>query len=146
MYKLEFQTTNNIVDYEALILGLRATKDLGIQQLTVFGDSDLMVQQVKDVYWVKQTLLKVYHNEVWDLIDNFFIAFNITYIPKDHNQTSNLLDLATNYFKVQKLTHLKYTIEVRYRRSVLDNIKHWKVFHDDQELKEFLELKRDFCN
>ena len=57
---MEFQTTNNIVEYEELILGLRAAKYLGIQQLIVFGDSELIVQQVKDVYEVKQSLLKVY--------------------------------------------------------------------------------------
>ena len=54
MYKLEFQTTNNIVQYEALIPGLRAAKYLNIQQLSVFGDSELIIQQVKNVYHVKQ--------------------------------------------------------------------------------------------
>ena len=111
-YKPEFQTTNNIVEYEALILGLRDAKDLGIQQLNLFGDSELIVQQVKDVYQVKQSSLKVYRNEVWDLIDNFFLAFNINYIPRDHNQTTDSLALATTYFNVPKLTHLKYPIEV----------------------------------
>ena len=64
MYKLELQKTNNIVEYEALVLGLRAAKDLTFQQLTMFGDSELIVQQVKDVYHVKQPLLKVYQNRV----------------------------------------------------------------------------------
>jgi ribonuclease HI len=27
-YKMEFKTTNNIVEYEALVLGLRAAKDM----------------------------------------------------------------------------------------------------------------------
>ena len=31
MYKLEFKTTNNTAKYEALILGLRVAKDLGIK-------------------------------------------------------------------------------------------------------------------
>ena len=44
MYKLELYTTNNVVEYEALVLGLRAAKDLGIQQLVVFGNSKLVVQ------------------------------------------------------------------------------------------------------
>ena len=86
MYKLEFQTTNNTTEYEALVLGLRAAKDLGIQQLVVFGDSELVVQQVRNVYQVKQQLLKVYRNEVWDLMDNFFSVFNIAFIPRDQNQ------------------------------------------------------------
>jgi len=38
-YKLEFDSTNNITEYEASILGLQATKNLGIQCIFVFGDS-----------------------------------------------------------------------------------------------------------
>ena len=44
MYKLEFITTNNTAKYEALLLGLKAAKDLGIQQISVYGDSELVVQ------------------------------------------------------------------------------------------------------
>ena len=29
-YKLDFKTTNNIAEYEALLLGVKATKDMGI--------------------------------------------------------------------------------------------------------------------
>jgi ribonuclease HI len=38
-YKLEFDTTNNISEYEALLLGLKAARDMGIDKLYVFGDS-----------------------------------------------------------------------------------------------------------
>ena len=89
MYKLEFQITNNIVEYDSLILGLRVSKDLNIQQLIIVGDLELVVRHVKNVYYVKQQFLKVYSNEVWDLIDNLFIAFNIYFIPRDHNQTTD---------------------------------------------------------
>ena len=70
MYKLEFVTTNNTAKYEALLLGLKAAKYLGIQQISVYGDFELVVQQVRNNYQVKQDLLKVYHNEVWDMMDN----------------------------------------------------------------------------
>ena len=53
MYKLEFKTTNNTAEYEALILGLRAAKDVGIKEFIVFGNSELVIQQVKNVYQVK---------------------------------------------------------------------------------------------
>ena len=45
MYKLEFITTNNTTEYEALLLCLKAAKYLGIQQIFVYGDSELVVQQ-----------------------------------------------------------------------------------------------------
>ena len=70
MYKLEFITTNNTTEYEDLLLGLKAAKNLGLWQISVYGNSELVVQQVRNNYQVKQDLLKVYHNEVWDMIDN----------------------------------------------------------------------------
>jgi ribonuclease HI len=43
-YKLEFETTNNVAEYEALVLGLRAAKDMGIEEISVFGDAEMIVQ------------------------------------------------------------------------------------------------------
>jgi hypothetical protein len=53
-YKLEFETTNNIAEYEALVLGLRVAKDMAIDFLAVFGDSELIINQVKNIYKYKQ--------------------------------------------------------------------------------------------
>ena len=102
MYKLEFVTTNNTTEYEALFLGLNAAKNLCIQQIYVYGDSELVVQQVRDKYQVKHDLLKVYRNDVWDMIVNFFIAFNISYIPRHHNQTGDSLALAATHFRFRR--------------------------------------------
>jgi ribonuclease HI len=44
-YKLEFEATNNVAEYEALVLGLRAAKDMGIKEISVFGDAELIIQQ-----------------------------------------------------------------------------------------------------
>lgn len=33
---------------------------------------------------------------------------------------------------------------MRYRPSVPDNIKHWHIFEDDQQIKEFLTMLEDF--
>ena len=38
-YKLMFECTNNVAEYEALLLGLHALKDLGAQKIRVLGDS-----------------------------------------------------------------------------------------------------------
>jgi ribonuclease HI len=35
-YNLEFGTTNNVAKYEVLVLGLRAAKDMKIEELAVF--------------------------------------------------------------------------------------------------------------
>jgi hypothetical protein len=74
-YKLEFETTNNVVEYEALVLGLRAEKDMGIEELSVFGDAELIVHPIKNSYQTKHLRLRFYRNEVWDLVDSFFLCF-----------------------------------------------------------------------
>ena len=38
--------TNNIVEYEACILGLETTLELGIRQMEVFSDSNLVLRHI----------------------------------------------------------------------------------------------------
>jgi ribonuclease HI len=59
-YRLEFDCTNNIDEYEALILGLNLTIDMNIMTLHVRGDSNLIVSQVKRVFYTKKPKLKQY--------------------------------------------------------------------------------------
>jgi ribonuclease HI len=54
-YKLEFEATNNVVEYEALILGLEATRKMQITELVVFGDSNLWCNKSKVV--IRQGIL-----------------------------------------------------------------------------------------
>ena len=45
-FRLEFEETNNVVEFEALLLGLEIAKDMGIKILNIRGDSDLIILQV----------------------------------------------------------------------------------------------------
>ena len=63
-FRLVFQVTNNIVEYEALLLGLNAAKDRGIKNMKVFGDVDLIIQQVNKTFQTKHPRLKEYRDEV----------------------------------------------------------------------------------
>jgi ribonuclease HI len=47
MVHLEFKATNNMAEYEALIFGLLAALSLGIRQLLVKRDSQLIIKQVR---------------------------------------------------------------------------------------------------
>ena len=46
-YRFEFDTTNNVVEYEALLFGLELARDMGIEVLVVVVDFNLVVKQVK---------------------------------------------------------------------------------------------------
>jgi ribonuclease HI len=65
------EATNNVAEYEGILRGLVAAKDLGGTQLDIFCDSDLLVKQVNGQYRVKNAHLKLYHRQVMDLINQF---------------------------------------------------------------------------
>jgi hypothetical protein len=81
---------------------------------------------------------------VWDLIDNFFSSFNISFIPREENTLVDSLAVSASLFRIPLPPKIKYDVEIRYRPSVLDNIKHQKVFEDDLEIKKFLQSVDEF--
>jgi ribonuclease HI len=143
-YKLEFETTNNVAEYEALVLGLRVAKDMGIEELLVFGDVELIVHQIKNLYQIKHPRLRSYRNEVWDLVDSFFPSFNISFIPREENTMVDSLVVSTRNFRIPLPPKLNYDVEFKYKPSIPDNVKYWKVFKDDLELKKFLKTIDEF--
>jgi ribonuclease HI len=143
-YKLEFEATNNVAEYEALVLGLRAAKDMGIEELSVFGDAELIVHQIRSIYQAKHPRLRDYINKVWDLVDNFFLAFNISFIPREESTMVDYLAVSASHFQVPLPPKLKYDVEVKYRPSIPNNVKNWNVFEDDLETKRFLESVDEF--
>jgi hypothetical protein len=46
--RLEFECTNNTAEYEALIQGLYKAIGLKVQYLKVFGDSEIVIKQVRN--------------------------------------------------------------------------------------------------
>jgi hypothetical protein len=57
-YRLEFSCTNNVIEFEALLLGIENAYNLGCGHLTVFGDSELVVNLVRKIYSPSNKLMK----------------------------------------------------------------------------------------
>jgi hypothetical protein len=58
--RLEFQCTNNIVEYDALIQCLRKAIDLKVKKSKPFGDSEIIVKQVRNCIHYISNHLKNY--------------------------------------------------------------------------------------
>ena len=50
--------TNNVAEYSALVAGLEKAVDLGVGELEVISDSELMVKQMRGEYKVKNEALR----------------------------------------------------------------------------------------
>lgn len=82
------ETTNNQAEYRALEAGLKAAGKMGVKELQVLMDSELVVKQINGQYKVKNTdLLPVYMN-VKALADEFNkITFN--HVPRELNKEAD---------------------------------------------------------
>jgi ribonuclease HI len=89
-YRLEFACTNNTTEFEALLLGIENAYNLGCGHITVFGDSELLVNLVRKIYSPSNKLMKLYTQDVWMLISNL-LSFNITHVKTKLNSMDDRL-------------------------------------------------------
>ncbi|XP_058219254.1 uncharacterized protein LOC131329863 [Rhododendron vialii] len=89
-FKLNFEVTNNQVEYEACIIGMEAAIEIGIEKLEVVGDSNLVVSQANGDWKVKEEKLKPYHQDLEDLIPHFN-KVTFIHVLRLKNQFANAL-------------------------------------------------------
>ena len=70
-YKFYFTCTNNIAEYEALILGLQILKKMQVQKVYIYGDCELVLRQVIGTYQAKHLRKRDYRNMVLDMLEGF---------------------------------------------------------------------------
>jgi ribonuclease HI len=84
--QIHFTASNNVTEYEALIHGLKLAKEIGIQRILYFGDSDLVVNQVSGDWDAKDTNMASYRFYVQQLC-GFFEG----HIPQANNDEADQL-------------------------------------------------------
>ncbi len=82
--------TNNVAEYRALVAGLRKAAELGIAELEVVSDSELLVKQMTGVYRVKNAALRELSVEASRLARAFR---EVTYVAvrREHNELADRL-------------------------------------------------------
>ncbi len=85
--------TNNIAEYTALIEALKTALDLGIEQIFVLSDSELLVKQMKGDYKIKNAGLREKAAAAHSLAKQFK-RFSIDYVSRENNK---LADALSNY-------------------------------------------------
>jgi ribonuclease HI len=65
------ETTNNVAEYTAVILGLERARELGASEVHVRSDSQLLVNQLTGSYRVKTPHLQPLHRQVRTLAAGF---------------------------------------------------------------------------
>ena len=70
-FSLTTPCSNNVAEYNALLIGLQLTHEMGVRYLKAYGDSKLIVNQVKGEYEVRHEDLIPYHHPVIKMANSF---------------------------------------------------------------------------
>lgn len=139
--KLSFPTTNNAAEYEACIYGIKAALAAGAKNLSVYGESNLIISQTIGAWEVRDERLQMYTEYLQHLLPQFE-EVDIKHLPREYNSfTDALANLAVTLtweegIKVQYLV-IK---ERKYPSTMINHIVASLVKDEDvwyEDLKKF---------
>ena len=82
--------TNNVAEYRALIAGLEKAVELGVDELEVISDSELLVKQMRGEYKVKNEALRELNDEAAKLARQLgSVAYKA--VRREHNELADRL-------------------------------------------------------
>nr|XP_027189418.1 uncharacterized protein LOC113786262 [Cicer arietinum] len=97
--RLCFDCTNNIAEYEACVMGIKAAIESNVKFLEVYGDSLLVIHQTKGDWETRDSKLIPYHTHIKELTEQFEkITFH--HIPREENQLADALATLSSMFKI----------------------------------------------
>jgi ribonuclease HI len=83
-------STNNQAEYEAILKGLQLLYEVKAEAIKIFGDSQLIINQLLDLYECKDDILRKYYEDCRKMLD-YFPSMVIEHVPSNHNQEANRL-------------------------------------------------------
>ena len=83
-FNLAFGCTNNQIEYEALVIGLKILLDLRAKDVLVIGDSQLVLWKLTGEYKCNNFLLTPYFNAAIQLLDSFDNV-EFEHVPRESN-------------------------------------------------------------
>jgi len=144
-YRLNFKCTNNMAEYEALLLGLKLLKALGTKKVSILGDSDLVIQQMKGNFVTNDNRMRAYRNVATNIL-SAFTDFQLDKISRNHNIRAHSLATFASTCNLPFGPNHHFIAEIKHRPTVPNNVRDWQVFENDTQINNFLTLEHEFSN
>ncbi|BFG20889.1 hypothetical protein CerSpe_071630 [Prunus speciosa] len=87
-FQLDFKCTNNQAEYEALIIGLEIMKEMKATSVLVYGDSQLVINQLTGEYQCTSENLTTYYVMALNTADEFS-RISFVHVPRAENHEGN---------------------------------------------------------
>ena len=99
--RLCFDCTNNIAEYEACAMGIRAAIEYKARRLNVYGDSALVIHQVKGEWETRDQKLIPYKAYIRGLVE-YFDEIEFHHISREDNQLADALATLSSMFAISQ--------------------------------------------
>ncbi|XP_052723844.1 uncharacterized protein LOC128193781 [Vigna angularis] len=96
-----FNCTNNIAEYEACAMGIRAAIESKVKILDVYGDSTLVIHQLKGEWETRDAKLIPYQAYIKGLM-MYFDVITFNHLPREDNQLADALATLSSMFEVDQ--------------------------------------------
>ena len=82
--------TNNIAEYQSLISALKKAKEIGLDNLFIYTDSELLARQINGFYKVRNENLKPLYKRAKEMLTNFK-SIKVRHINRNENKYADKL-------------------------------------------------------
>ncbi|CAL2271126.1 unnamed protein product [Prunus armeniaca] len=118
--------SNNVAEYQALIMGLQMVVEMKISSLEVYGDSMLVINQLLTHYEVRKDDLIPYHQMATQLLERFDFV-TLEHVPRKDNQMADALALGASQEGANVIS---------VRQPLIDYLEHGKLPDDSRHRSE----------
>jgi hypothetical protein len=132
-FRLEFKTTNNEVEYEAVIAGLGLALELGAKSVEIQSDSQVIVGHIRGEFEAKGERMRKYLAKVQTMKASFQ-KFGITKISREDNEKADYLariasfentEIEENRESIRSIRHSSISDEASAVTSV-EEVSDWR--------------------
>ena len=88
--RLNFDSANNVAEYEACIMGLQEAMAKKVKNLKVYRDSALVIYQIRGDWLTRDSRMILYHKLTMEMVDKFEVL-NFEHLPLEENQIADAL-------------------------------------------------------
>ena len=120
--RLEYEVTNNQAEYEACIFILEALRSMGAEEVTIYGDSMLVIKQASKKWEVREDRLRLYVDYLMTL-SLPFVHCEFVHLPREENQMADVLATLASVWESREPTMVKPLILVKSRTPYYEEVR-----------------------
>nr|XP_028949385.1 uncharacterized protein LOC114821441 [Malus domestica] len=132
------ETTNNRAEYEALIIVLEILIELGATEVEVFGDSELVINQLNGEYKCRHITITGYYLAATQLLSYWGTEISVSYIPRESYAIANeMAQLASGAHVQARKFEGDIEVQKRNPHSIFERGFSLDIMTDEMEMKDW---------